>query len=189
MYEKSKLLYNLNKKRVKMKIVISVVVAVLLIGCSEDNSVVEKETKQLEKKSETVIEIKTKEKSIIASKEVVKEVKKTALVTEKTVKPKEEKKETAVKKVLKKETVAVSSNGVGAEVFKKCSACHGKSGESKALNKSAIIKGWQTQRVITAINGYKDGTYGSAMKGVMKPQVAKLSEAEIKAVSEYISGL
>jgi cytochrome c553 len=37
---------------------------------------------------------------------------------------------------------------------------------------------------ITAI--YKDGSYGGAMKGLMKGQVAKLSDADIKALADYM---
>ena len=96
-----------------------------------------------------------------------------------------------MKKTVKEKKVLtpVVANEDGAKVFKKCTSCHGMSGENKALNKSAVIKGWSSEKVITAINGYKDGTYGNSMKGVMKPQVAKLSAAEVKAVADYISKL
>lgn len=77
----------------------------------------------------------------------------------------------------------------GATLYKACAACHGVNAEKKALNKSQIIQGWETSKIVAALNGYKDGTYGSTMKGVMKPQVSKLSDAEIEAVAKYISGL
>lgn len=59
----------------------------------------------------------------------------------------------------------------------------------KALGKSQIIKGWDAKKIEDALHGYKNGTYGKAMKGVMKGQVARLSDADIKAVSKYISSI
>ncbi|XXF40629.1 c-type cytochrome [Sulfurimonas sp. NW7] len=77
----------------------------------------------------------------------------------------------------------------GAKLFTACSSCHGAHAEKKALGKSQIIKGWDKTKIITALKGYKDGTYGGAMKAVMKGQAAKLSDADIKALAEYISQL
>ena len=37
------------------------------------------------------------------------------------------------------------------------------------------------------MKGYKDGSYGGPMKGVMKGQVTKLSDADIQALAEQIS--
>ncbi|MBA1432331.1 MAG: c-type cytochrome [Epsilonproteobacteria bacterium] len=77
----------------------------------------------------------------------------------------------------------------GAKLFTACSGCHGAKGEKKALGKSQIIGGWESARIVTALKGYKDGTYGGAMKAVMKGQASKLSDAEIKALADYISEL
>ncbi|MDF1883996.1 c-type cytochrome [Sulfurimonas sp. SAG-AH-194-C21] len=197
-----------------MKIVLALVVSLLFIGCSDDKSVeaqkeifqsidkitkVVKEesvkiTKSVEKATEDSVKIITKEARIV-SKKVLKETK---IVAEKTVlaidkvleKPKKIKKPVAPKKVVvPKEAVAVKGSIDGGALFAKCSGCHGVKGDKKALNKSQSIKGWSITKLIDAINGYKDGSYGGSMKGVMKPQVNKLSDDEIKAVSEYISKL
>nr|WP_245534132.1 c-type cytochrome [Sulfurimonas autotrophica] len=77
----------------------------------------------------------------------------------------------------------------GAKLFTVCSSCHGAHAEKKALGKSQIIKGWDEAKIIMALKGYKDGTYGGAMKAVMKGQVTKLSEDDIKALAKYISNL
>jgi len=77
----------------------------------------------------------------------------------------------------------------GAALFKKCVSCHGASAEKSALNKSHVIKGWDAAKIEAALHGYKDGTYGAAMKGLMKGQVASYSDADIKAVAAYIAGL
>ena len=74
----------------------------------------------------------------------------------------------------------------GAALYKKCAGCHGVSGEKKALGKSAPIKGWEAQKTIDALNGYKAGTYGGAMKGLMKGQVAPLDDAKIEAIAKFI---
>jgi len=77
----------------------------------------------------------------------------------------------------------------GASLYKKCAGCHGAQAQKKALNKSQIIQGWKKADLVTAIKGYKDGTYGGAMKGLMKGQVATYDDAKIEAVAKYISTL
>ena len=81
----------------------------------------------------------------------------------------------------------LSANGKA--LFTKCVACHGVKAEKKALNKSKIIKGWKASKIEKALKGYKKGTYGGAMKGLMKGQVATYTDAQIKEVAKYISGL
>ncbi|MBN2782904.1 MAG: c-type cytochrome [Campylobacterales bacterium] len=90
-------------------------------------------------------------------------------------------------KVAEVTQTATTSNG--AVLFKVCSSCHGQNGEKAALGKSQIIKGWDASKVETALKGYKDGTYGGVMKGLMKSQVNNLSDADIKALGEHISKL
>ena len=70
-----------------------------------------------------------------------------------------------------------------------CAGCHGASAEKSALGKSQIIKGWPVEKTTAALKGYKDGSYGGAMKGVMKGQVMRLSDADIKALASHISSL
>jgi len=168
-----------------MKIALSIVLTLLVVGCSDEKKEIQKEVKQ-ESKKELVKEIKTPQKKVIPKKVIIeKEVKQPKKVAVK----KEVVKEAVVKekeKVTKKESPKKVS---GATLFVKCAACHGQNAEKKALNKSQVIKGWSPEKVTAAIEGYRAGTYGSSMKGVMKPQVAKLTKDEIKAVSNYISKL
>jgi len=77
----------------------------------------------------------------------------------------------------------------GAALYKKCAGCHGAKGEKKALGKSKVIAGWAAADVEKALNGFKDGSYGGAMKGLMKGQVSSLDDTKIKELSEYISTL
>ncbi|MCK9490628.1 MAG: c-type cytochrome [Sulfurimonas sp.] len=74
----------------------------------------------------------------------------------------------------------------GAALYKSCVACHGASGEKKALGKSEVITGWEASKTIAALKGYQDGTYGGAMKGLMKGQVKSLDDAQIEALAKHI---
>lgn len=73
-----------------------------------------------------------------------------------------------------------------ADAFAKCAGCHGANGEKKALGKSKVMSEMTKAEIVAAINGYKDGTYGGPMKGLMKGQVAGLSDADAQAIAEKI---
>ncbi len=62
-----------------------------------------------------------------------------------------------------------------------CKGCHGANFEKAALGKSKIVANMTKQEVSDSLVGYKKGTYGGAMKGVMKGQVARYSEADLRA--------
>ena len=150
-----------------MKIILLSILSMLFISCSDE-------------KSAPIAETLKNEVTEVVSKEAVKTRKE---IVKKSVEKIEVKKEVVSSKVVA--VVAIS----GETIFKKCVSCHGKNAEKKALNKSQIIKGWASDKVVAALNGYKDGTYGGSMKGLMKAQVSKLSDEDVKKVSEYISKL
>jgi cytochrome c553 len=77
----------------------------------------------------------------------------------------------------------------GEALYKACASCHGQNGEKAALGKSQIIKGWDKEKIAASLKGYKDGSYGGAMKGVMKGQVSRLDDEKIDALATYISTL
>jgi cytochrome c553 len=68
-----------------------------------------------------------------------------------------------------------------------CASCHGANAEKSALGKSQVIQGWSAEKIVKALKGYKDGTYGGPMKGLMKGQVARLSDADIEDLAQQIS--
>jgi cytochrome c553 len=70
-----------------------------------------------------------------------------------------------------------------------CATCHGAKMEKPALGKSAIIAGWDEAKTVAALKGYKDGTYGGAMKAVMKGQTARLSDADIADLAKQIAAI
>ncbi len=78
----------------------------------------------------------------------------------------------------------------GKMLYAKCVACHGENGQMSALGKSAAIAGADVAITTEKLNAYKVGTldkYG--MGGIMKGQVATLSDDDIKAISEHIATL
>lgn len=75
----------------------------------------------------------------------------------------------------------------GAAIYNKCAGCHGGAAEKAALGKSKIVANMSEAEINSALSGYKDGSYGGAMKGLMKGQVAGLSADDIKAVSAHIA--
>jgi len=73
-----------------------------------------------------------------------------------------------------------------ANPYAKCISCHGINGEKAALGKSKIIKDMTKTEIITALKGYKDGSYGGAMKGIMKGQVFNLTNMDIEQIASQI---
>lgn len=85
---------------------------------------------------------------------------------------------------------ATSLMADGAAVYAKCVGCHGANGEKQALGKSAVIAGEDAAATVEKLNGYKAGTLNlRGMGGLMKGQVAALSDEDIKAVADYIATL
>ncbi len=69
----------------------------------------------------------------------------------------------------------------------KCSGCHGMEGEKRALGKSDPLAGQEKAILIRKLEGYKNGSYGGAMKKLMQSQVLSLDRDQIDALAEYIS--
>ena len=91
-----------------------------------------------------------------------------------------------MKKVIVLLAVLGLSSLAMADAYKKCAGCHGATGEKVALGKSKVISSMSKADIVAAMKGYKDGTYGGAMKGLMKGQVASLSDADMNAIAEKI---
>jgi cytochrome c-type protein NapB len=81
---------------------------------------------------------------------------------------------------------SLMSPAVFAGGIKACQGCHGENFEKAALGKSKIVKDMSKEDIAKALKGYKDGSYGGAMKGVMKGQVASLDDAAIEAMAAEI---
>lgn len=75
----------------------------------------------------------------------------------------------------------------GKLLYKKCSACHGEDGSKKALGTGVPLKGQTAEELYTKMKGYQDGTYGGKKAAIMKRNVDKLSDEDLKALAEYIA--
>ncbi len=67
-----------------------------------------------------------------------------------------------------------------------CKGCHGQQWEDKAMGKSKVVKNMSKVEIINALKGYKNGSYGGVMKGLMVEQVKETSIAEMDALAEEI---
>jgi len=201
----------------KKTFIFSAVVAAMLVGCNDAkeatkeaaHKAAETTTKAVEttheaakatteavkeSASKTVEAAKeTATKAVEATKEAasatVEKAKETVSTAKESAEKKVEEAKAAVEKKVEEAKAAVTPSVDGKALYATCAGCHGQKGEKKALGASQIIGGWDAKKVEDALNGYKAGTYGGAMKGVMAGQVAKLDEAKIKALAEYISTL
>jgi len=93
-------------------------------------------------------------------------------------------------KVLKVLTLGslLASSALYAAGTAACTGCHGTSFEKKAMGKSKVVKEMSKEDIVAALKGYKDGSYGGPMKGMMKGQVASLSDADMAAIADSIKG-
>jgi len=153
---------------VTKKILLSIAtISILYSGCTEEKKTEEKKVTVPIQKTQTPQETTTPTtiaENIIEQKE------------EKIVKPQ-------IEEPIQKIVIAPNATSL----FKKCIACHGKNAEKKALNQSEIIKDWSAEKISNALKGYKDGSYGGTMKGLMKSQVATLSDQDIELLSHHIA--
>lgn len=69
----------------------------------------------------------------------------------------------------------------------KCYGCHGTSFEKVALNKSLIVQDMNSTAIYDSLKGYKDGTYGGPMKGIMKAQVQMYTDKQIQEITTKIT--
>ncbi|MEA1955846.1 MAG: cytochrome C [Campylobacterota bacterium] len=83
-------------------------------------------------------------------------------------------------------TLALATASMAAVNGKACTSCHGADWSKKALGKSNNVSVMTHAEIATALKGYKDGSYGGPMKGLMKGQVAKYSNEDLDAFSQTI---
>jgi len=175
----------------KITLLSVVVASLLLVGCGNDTKEVAKEAPA--KKTEATAPA-TEKTAVEKAKDVVKETaSKMAQKTEEVAKEAEKvakeakesvvEKATEVKKAVEKKVAEVK----GSVDTKACAACHGANFEKKAMNVSKIVKDMSKEDIIKALKGYKDGSYGGNMKGLMKGQIASFDDAKIEAVAGQIA--
>ena len=209
---------NIKYKGIEMKIVLSVALAVFLLGCSDDTqssqtqesttkaptTTVEKVQATAQKSMDAVQE--TADKSVAAVKEATQEsvtaIKETTTkvvanvqeTTKQVVADVKKEAQPVVEKVQAQMAAVVAPTPTasvdGEKLYKaSCMACHGATAEKKALTKSQVIKGWVSTKIEDALHGYKNKTYGGTMKTIMEGKAKNLSDEDIKALAGYISKL
>ncbi len=70
-----------------------------------------------------------------------------------------------------------------------CAACHGPTGRGNPLASYPAIQGQHATYVAAQLRAYKSGARTSDPNQMMRAIAARLSEAEIDAVSSYVQGL
>ena len=171
----------------------SAVAVALLTGCGEEKKESTKaaEIKQEIKKDETVAaaeksSVEVKENSKVEETKIEESKETVSTIVEKNKENKvitPEKIESEITEQTAQETIVLDATAL----YANCGSCHGQKGEKSALGKSQVIAGWDKQRVIDSLNGYKDGSYGGVMKNIMTGQVNTKTEAEIEALADLIS--
>jgi cytochrome c-type protein NapB len=68
-----------------------------------------------------------------------------------------------------------------------CYGCHGKGFERRALGKSNVVADMNATEIEKSLLGYKNDTYGGPMKALMKGQIAKYTDEDIKKISEKVA--
>ncbi len=67
-----------------------------------------------------------------------------------------------------------------------CAGCHGQNFELAAMGKSKIVKDMSLKDIVVALKGYKDGTYGDSLRGMMVVQVQEVKDADLEAMALLI---
>lgn len=68
----------------------------------------------------------------------------------------------------------------------KCRVCHGNLADSHAYNASSIIAGWNIEKTIHALQGYKSTQYGGRFKSTMEGIAKELSSEEMILLAQHI---
>lgn len=74
-------------------------------------------------------------------------------------------------------------------LYKKCISCHGKQGEGKKSMKAPKIAGQHSWYLENQLKLIRDKKRTSGYSKRMYPFVKKLSDKDIKALSDYLEGL
>ena len=83
----------------------------------------------------------------------------------------------------------IYKGGIMASGVAACSGCHGPSGEGNAPAKFPKISGQHAKYAIKQLKDFRSGSRNNDTGKMMHNVVAKMSDTEIEAVAEYISGL
>jgi cytochrome c len=99
-----------------------------------------------------------------------------------------------LKKIILIAAFAVMSTNIFADgkdlyVSKGCGACHGADAKTPIMGSYPKISGQGKEYIVTQMSDIKSGKRSNGQSAAMKGIMAGVSEDEIKALAEYISGL
>ena len=78
----------------------------------------------------------------------------------------------------------------GAATFRTyCQSCHGTDGSRAPAPGITPIKGQNAADLVKMLEGYQEGTFGGQMKQVMEGVARRLTDVQIRSVSDYVSNL
>ena len=92
---------------------------------------------------------------------------------------------------LAKKGAEIFKNGIPQQGVYGCHNCHGENGKGRGKGNSLfpVIGGQQKAYIINQLNNFKSGNRRNDPAGMMGDIAKKLTDEEIKAVAEYVSGL
>lgn len=83
----------------------------------------------------------------------------------------------------------VYRGGDPANAVAACSACHGPTGAGNPASKFPRVGGQHVKYLVKQIQAFKAGTRGNDPNNMMRGVAARMSDEQINAVAEYMSGL
>jgi len=86
-------------------------------------------------------------------------------------------------------STAFAADGKDLYTAKGCTACHGADAKSPIMPQYPKIAGQGKEYLIQQLTDIKSGARNNGQTAVMKGIMASVSEDEIKALAEYLSGL
>jgi cytochrome c553 len=84
---------------------------------------------------------------------------------------------------------AIYKGGVMDTGVAACSACHGPTGIGNGPAKYPKISGQHTKYLVTQLKNFKSGSRSNDVGKIMRNIALKMTDAEMEAVAEYMSGL
>ena len=79
--------------------------------------------------------------------------------------------------------------GIAAKGVAACTACHSPNGQGNAAAAFPALTGQSATYIETTLKKFAAGERGNDPSGMMRDIAAKMSDAEIKAVAQYVQGL
>ena len=83
----------------------------------------------------------------------------------------------------------IYEGGDKAKGISACMACHGPSGSGNPGAAFPALSGQNSAYVVKALTDFRSGTRANDLNSMMRDVAAKMSDSDIAAVAEYISGL